>query len=89
MMIEGSIVTIGVLAWLFLRLAQEGELGRSSSSGASTRVGAARSSLGRAGEVGTRRLWLAPSAGGTALRIPAGWKSQIEIVTICRFPHAA
>jgi cytochrome c oxidase assembly factor CtaG len=26
MMIEGSIVTIGVLAWLFLRLAQEGEL---------------------------------------------------------------
>jgi cytochrome c oxidase assembly factor CtaG len=26
MMIEGSLVTIGVLAWLFLRLAQEGEL---------------------------------------------------------------
>ena len=26
MMIEGSIVTIGALAWLFLRLAQEGEL---------------------------------------------------------------
>ena len=26
MMIEGSLVTIAVLAWLFLRLAQEGEL---------------------------------------------------------------
>ena len=26
MMVEGSLVTIGVLAWLFLRLAQEGEL---------------------------------------------------------------
>ena len=26
MMIEGSLVTIGALAWLFLRLAQEGEL---------------------------------------------------------------
>jgi putative membrane protein len=26
MMVEGSIVTLGVLAWLFLRLAQEGEL---------------------------------------------------------------
>jgi putative membrane protein len=26
MMIEGSLLTIGVLAWLFLRLAQEGEL---------------------------------------------------------------
>jgi len=25
-MIEGSIVTIGALAWLFLRMAQEGEL---------------------------------------------------------------
>jgi hypothetical protein len=26
MMLEGSLVTIGALAWLFLRLAQEGEL---------------------------------------------------------------
>ena len=26
MMVEGSIVTIGALAWLFLKLAQEGEL---------------------------------------------------------------
>jgi cytochrome c oxidase assembly factor CtaG len=26
MMVEGSLVTIAVLAWLFLRLAQEGEL---------------------------------------------------------------
>ena len=26
MMIEGSLVTIGALAWLFLRLAEEGEL---------------------------------------------------------------
>ena len=26
MMIEGSLVTLGALAWLFLRLAQEGEL---------------------------------------------------------------
>ena len=26
MMIEGSLVTIAALAWLFLRLAQEGEL---------------------------------------------------------------
>jgi putative membrane protein len=26
MMVEGSLVTIGVLAWLFLKLAQEGEL---------------------------------------------------------------
>ena len=26
MMIEGSLVTLGALAWLFLRLAEEGEL---------------------------------------------------------------
>ena len=26
MMVEGSLVTLGALAWLFLRLAQEGEL---------------------------------------------------------------
>jgi cytochrome c oxidase assembly factor CtaG len=26
MLIEGSVVTLGVLAWLFLRLAEEGEL---------------------------------------------------------------
>jgi hypothetical protein len=26
MMVEGSLVTIGALAWLFLRLAAEGEL---------------------------------------------------------------
>jgi hypothetical protein len=26
MMIEGSLVTIGALAWLFLKLAREGEL---------------------------------------------------------------
>jgi hypothetical protein len=26
MMVEGSVVTIGALAWLFLKLAREGEL---------------------------------------------------------------
>ena len=26
MLIEGSVVTLGALAWLFLRLAEEGEL---------------------------------------------------------------
>ena len=29
MMLEGSLVTLGALAWLFLRLAAEGELSRS------------------------------------------------------------
>ena len=29
MMIEGSLITLGALAWLFLRLAEEGELRQS------------------------------------------------------------
>ena len=56
MMVEGSVVTLGVLAWLFLRLAAEGELRQRLLEQGSTRGRSKRAvRYGRAKELGASR----------------------------------